>query len=490
MLDYVLKLTDDYLRCFDKKQRKRIGQFFTDKDMAVFMANMFNYDVNKMDLRILDPGAGSGILSAALVDYLSCFEVNSIHIVMYENDENILPLLESICEYMINNSNFDLSIDLRKTNFILDNDFESTGLINRFDMVISNPPYKRISKMDSESQKMLDIVYGFPNLYFLFMAMSLHLLVDGGEMVFIVPRSWTSGSYFRKFRQYLLDNGEITDIHLFISRDNLFRVDSVLQETMILKVSKTENRHEFINVSSSQDCDFSNLTIFSLGYDLAISSDDNSFIYLPTSEEELEVLNKVNSFENLLSDLGLIVRTGLTVGFRNKDLISSIETDDTVPLFYSIHFGDVFINFPIKTDKKQYISKSKKSLLQENRNYLFLKRFTTKEERRRLQPAIYLCNHFPEYDSISTDNKINFVDTIDSSDSLSVNELYGLYVLFNSTLYDVYYRVLDGSTQVNATEINSMHVPDRGVLKGLGDNLLKSNDLSTSNCDKLLMGLD
>ncbi len=87
---------------------------------------------------------------------------------------------------------------------------------------------------------------------------------------------------------------------------------------------------------------------------------------------------------------------------------------------------------------------------------MFVKRFTAKEEHRRLQCGVYLARKHPEYTEISTQNKINFISGLRE---LSECVVYGLYVLFNSTLYDSYYRILNGSTQVNSTEINSMPVP-------------------------------
>ena len=126
----------------------------------------------------------------------------------------------------------------------------------------------------------------------------------------------------------------------------------------------------------------------------------------------------------------------------------------------------------------------KNGLLQENKNYLFVKRFTSKEENRRLQCGIYLAKNYPEYEQISTQNKINFIESfiVEMSECL----VYGLYVLFNSTLYDKYYRILNGSTQVNATEINNMPVPDIGCIQKMGRKLMRSKDLSESNCDDIL----
>ena len=122
-------------------------------------------------------------------------------------------------------------------------------------------------------------------------------------------------------------------------------------------------------------------------------------------------------------------------------------------------------------------------MLQKNQNYLFVKRFTSKEEKRRLQCGMYFAKDFPQYDLISTQNKINFIDGVTA---ISECIIRGLYVLFNSTMYDTYYRILNGSTQVNSTEINCMPVPDIEVIKVLGQKLQETSDLSSENCDRLM----
>ena len=124
--------------------------------------------------------------------------------------------------------------------------------------------------------------------------------------------------------------------------------------------------------------------------------------------------------------------------------------------------------------------------MQDNRNYLFVKRFTAKEEARRLQCGVYLAKNFPQYEKISTQNKINFIDglVLEMSECL----VYGLYVLFNSTLYDRYYRILNGSTQVNSTEVNSMPVPDLETIQEMGRRLMRTRDLTEENCNMILEG--
>lgn len=50
-----------------KSEREEYGQFFTSLPIAEHMSDLFHVDLNKSFLRILDAGAGSGILSSATI---------------------------------------------------------------------------------------------------------------------------------------------------------------------------------------------------------------------------------------------------------------------------------------------------------------------------------------------------------------------------------------------------------------------------------------
>jgi adenine-specific DNA-methyltransferase len=64
--------------------------------------------------------------------------------------------------------------------------------------------------------------------------------------------------------------------------------------------------------------------------------------------------------------------------------------------------------------------------------------------------------------------------------------VYGLYAVLNSSLYDMYYRILNGSTQVNATEVNTIPVPERTKLEQLGRKMMALGNYSTAYCDSVL----
>ncbi|HBI12401.1 MULTISPECIES: Eco57I restriction-modification methylase domain-containing protein [unclassified Akkermansia] len=489
MIDHICTATAEYIARMPKPKRKKYGQFFTSKETAVFMAGLFSIPQGRNPLRILDPGAGSGILSIALIERLeSIAELGTIELVCYENDPNIVNLLRSNLEWACKQAAKDISYRIVTDNYILGQMLDYNGMLganpaaDKFDMVIGNPPYMKIAKDAPEAIAMPDVCYGAPNLYFLFATMSMFNLREAGEMVYIIPRSWTSGAYFKQFRRRFFEEGALEHIHLFVSREKVFEKESVLQETIIIKAKKNTKNPETITITTTQsNADFSNRTVFEAPYSTVVNGND-CYVYLVTNGEEVQTLKKLNRWTDTLPDIGLKMKTGLTVDFRNREALRDSAEDNAVPLFYSQHIQDGKVVFPAGKEH-EYIVTKQSGLLQENTNYLFVKRFTAKEEHRRLQCGVYLARKHPEYTKISTQNKINFISGLRE---LSECVVYGLYVLFNSTLYDSYYRILNGSTQVNSTEVNSMPVPPINTIEAMGKELIRVRDMSEATCDNIL----
>lgn len=478
MLNDVLENTARFMSLVPKTKRKKYGQFFTNETTAKFMASLFSFDLSKRKIEILDAGAGTGILAAAVIQKLyELGYMGDIYVTCYETDELAMPLLEenmALCNKLHN-----VFYTIKRENYLTSQNFSTSTLNNddyKYDYIIGNPPYMKIAKDAVEALAMPEVCYGAPNLYFLFWAMGVHNLKKEQELVYIIPRSWTSGAYFRKFREYLFDNCVITDIHLFESRDKVFEGESVLQETMIIKVKKTSIAPYSISVTSSSTSEFNDIRRFYAPYEIVVSK--NRFVYLVTNKEDADILRTINHFHKTLPEINLKMQTGIIVDFRTREVLRNEIEDGAYPLLYSQHIKDGKVVWPLGKEG-EVIKTDKKSYLQENGDFLIVKRFTSKEEPRRLQCGIYLKKKYAKFKYISTQNKVNFI----KCDSPCVT--YGLYVLLNSTLYDCYYRILNGSTQVNSTEINQMPIPERQVIEEMGKELMH-HELSVANCDKIL----
>ncbi|MBR1793594.1 MAG: Eco57I restriction-modification methylase domain-containing protein [Bacteroidales bacterium] len=479
VLNIAYRTTEAFVDTIPKQERKKYGQFFTSRKTAEFMASLFAIDYAKEELKILDAGAGTGVLTIALaVQLRKNGYKGQITAVCYEKDAKVLPILFKNLECL--NESLGVCYEIRRDNYLLSQNFNEIDLFNRvaeqYDMVIGNPPYQKIPKDAPEAKAMCEVCHGAPNMYFLFWAMGIHNLRAGGEMVYIIPRSWTSGAYFERFRSYLFRHCVITNIHIFGSRDKVFDGEFVLQETMIIKVKKTKEKSPYIRMSSCQASDFVDIRYYNVNYGTIVAP--NQFVFLVTSAEELEILSRVNSQTNTLQSDDLRMRTGLIVDFRSREVLRDNSEDGSYPLIYSHHIRNGRVSWP-DGRKAEYILTQKRGYLQENTDYLFVKRFTSKEENRRLQCGIYLKSDFSQYKYISTQNKVNYI-------RCDAPELaYGLFVILNSTLYDSYYRILNGSTQVNSTEINLMPVPSKDTIRQMGRELI-GMELTEDNCNKII----
>lgn len=488
------KKTEKYMKENSKDGRRGKGQFFTGRQVSEFMASLFDLSHIPKEISILDPGAGTGMLSAALLERLEADgRAERARLTCYETDENVLGLLEENLAGMKERSSLEIEYRIVKGNYIASQKKEyggapDAGEPERYDLIIGNPPYRKIGRNAEEALAMPDICYGAPNLYFLFMEMAAFNLDAHGEMVFIVPRSWTSGPYFRRFREKFLSEVHLRHIHLFESREGIFDGESVRQETVIIRASKAERekRPKSVIVTASVSAsDIGSRTVFEAPYDSVVSTAvirGQKCVLPVTGREKMEALRKIGRWKDTLLSNGLRMKTGLVTEFRNRDVLREAAGKDAVPLLHSCHVRNGRVAFP-GGRKTEWIADERKGLLQKNTNLLLVKRFSPKEYSRRLRCGVYLAEMFPEHDMISTSLTLNFIA---GEKELSESTVYGLYVLMNSTLYDTCYRMLNGSTAVNSTELNSMPVPPLKCIEEMGRRLMASGDMSEKNCNAIL----
>src|SRR5688572_19949130 len=213
----------------DPARKMEFGQFMTPGSVARFMASLFSERNGPM--RVLDPGAGVGSLTAA---FIGRWASEAMSVSAYEIDPTLATYLRAtLARYA---GNVDTTIVER--DFIQDAVYrlklgnEAEG----FTHAILNPPYKKINS-DSQHRALLRAVgLETVNLYTAFVGLALELLSAGGELVAIIPRSFCNGLYYKPFREWVMQRASIDHIHLFHSRTSAFNDDEVLQENVIVKI--------------------------------------------------------------------------------------------------------------------------------------------------------------------------------------------------------------------------------------------------------------
>lgn len=499
---YTEFLTNWYIDISTPEYRKKKGQFFTPRKTSEFMIRQFTGLNKEETIRILDPGAGMGIFESTICEFLlSAERTSKISFDLYENDENIIPLLKhnmGICRILMAKEGFKMTYKIHETDFILSNspifnDESNNFDCNRdgYDIVISNPPYYKLKKESPQAIEMQSIIKGQPNIYTLFMALSAKLLKNGGQITVLTPRSYFSGVYFENFRKWFFKNIKPVRIHVFESRRKVFGKYNVLQEMVILTAMKNSKTPKKIIVSTSngEPDEKDDLLIRKADYDkIIVENDSDITVRIPTSELDESIAAHIDKLGFKLGDLDLKISTGPVVPFRARKhlLISTDKKQNFAPLIWMQNIKDGKVSWPIQRNSKPIAIKNdeeSKKLLISRGNYVLIKRLSTKEGKQRINAGVLLENYLTS-DYIGIENHVNYVYKVNGS--LTEDEAYGIIALLNSRLYNRYFQMTNGSTQVNATDISNIPLPSLEKIRLIGSLVRKKKENSEIENEKII----
>ena len=477
-----------------RSRREELGQFLTATPVAEFMASMFGR--LPRTVRLLDAGAGAGSLTAAFVS--RCCEkrdgVRAIEATLYELDGEILDALAETmreCKHLCADKGIRFTFTIHPVDFIQEMSSRLAGdlfgsLPPAFDAAIANPPYRKISTDSAERCALRSVGVETSNLYTGFIALIQRLLVFGGQLVGITPRSFCNGPYFRPFREDFLSQLELRRLHVFESRQAAFREDSVLQENIIFHAVKGRNQPDELTISSSSGEHGDDITeaLFPFA-EIVHPRDPEKFIHIPSTASHATAKETMDGLRTSLAALGVTVSTGRVVDFRLKDALRKEPERGTVPLLYPCHFNGGTVHWPkIESRKPNAIldNDETRPWLVPSGVYLLTKRFTSKEERRRLVACVFDPD-LVKAKWVGFENHLNYFHArgLGLERTLAV----GLYAFLNSTVVDQYFRRFSGHTQVNATDLRTLAYPDRSTLQAMGREM-RSLDLPQDEIDQLV----
>lgn len=445
--------------------------------------------------RLLDAGAGIGSLSAAFLDRWTDggFDFQHVELDAFELDPVLARhLLQTLNKYKFR-ENF--------VSHIYEDDFIYAAAeslmgnlfakpLGRYTHAILNPPYKKINSHSAHRLVLRRVGIETVNLYSAFVALAVAMMAPGGQVVAIIPRSFCNGPYYRPFRDLILERTAIRRLHLFASRNKTFKDDDVLQENIIILLER-DGCQGTVTVSTSTDDSFSDLVSHEHPFDQIVLPDDpERFIHVPTSPEQ-SAIELSPAICYTLADLDIKVSTGPVVDFRLKEHLRDMPESDTVPLLYPAHFVGQTTAWPIKGMKKPNAierNTDTEKWLYPNGFYCVVRRFSSKEEKRRIMASVIEPGAFGDAPRLGLENHLNVFH--DNKRGLPEPLARGLAVFLNSTAVDVHFRRFNGHTQVNATDLKLMKYPSREVLIQLGEWAMQQGTLTQAQIDAKLKTLN
>lgn len=462
-----------------QKHKTEFGQFMTPSSVARFMASLFPPSTLQT-CRLLDAGAGVGALSCAFLDrwVAGDFAFKDVEVTAYEVDGTLRGhLVQHLSGYS------------RAKAHVIAGDYiemaTADGLKSKgYTHAILNPPYKKINSKSAHRLALRSVGIETVNLYSAFVALAVAEAAPGGQIVAIIPRSFCNGPYYRPFREFLLARAAIEHIHLFDRRDKAFSDDAVLQENIVIRLVR-DGQQGAVKITQSTDDTFLDLREQMFPFaEVVLPDDPEQFIHIPDgSPDPLSCLSKVR---HTLAEIGLSVSTGPVVDFRMREHLRKMPEADTVPLIYPAHLDGTVTTWPQAEIKKwNAIARNAETQrwLFPGGTYVLLRRFSSKEENRRLHVALLHHADIGHPDWIGFENHTNVFHV--NRQGLPEDLALGLYCWLHSTALDQHLRRFSGHTQINATDLRNISHPGWDDLIALGQRA-RSTGIDQITIDQLV----
>jgi adenine-specific DNA-methyltransferase len=417
-----------------------------------------------------------GSLTAAFVDAWGASGTSALHVTAVELDDAIRPHLAATLEEF---GAHGLSSDLVPSDFLewaaeRVNGFSSLDT-ELYDYCVMNPPYRKVQTGSPERRLLAHVGVDVTNLYAAFVALAVRLLRPGGQLVAITPRSFANGPYFRSFRRDFLAHVSLRKVHLYDARDLAFADSEVLQENVIVHAVRDAPRST-VRLTSSHSAEDTMTLVREVDHDEIVKpSDPDFFFHLTTDELAATIAAAMSSLPAGLKDVGLAVSTGRVVDFRTRHNLRDTPSPGDAPLIYPNHFDSGGLRWPLATSRKPNalaVNDQTKPLLLPNGTYVLVKRFTSKEERRRVTAVVTDPAALPG-GVVAFENHLNVFH--EDNGPLPTDLALGLAAFLNSTAVDVFFRQWSGHTQVNATDLRALRYPRREQLVALGEAIGRAN---------------
>ncbi len=337
----------------------------------------------------------------------------------------------------------------------------------RFDLIVGNPPYGRIGLSVAQRQLFARSLYGHANLYGVFLDAALRWRRASGLVAFLTPTSFLGGQYFSRLRDLLLDEAPPLVVDFVEARKGVF--DSVLQETCLTVFGPNPTRTAVLHVLRVNDRSLETVRAGTF----PVNGSPGSPWLLPRTLEQAGMFRRASGMTRRLHHLGYKASTGPLVWNRHKRQLRARASTKTYPLIWAEAVRPNAFTFDYRARASTpfvAIEPGQEHLIC-TRPCVLVQRTTAKEQQRRLVACAVPAEFLEQWGGIVVENHVNVLRST-STDAVPPAVLAAI---LNSKPVDQLFRCLSGSVAVSATELHSLPLPERKVLKRVEAALRRSS---------------
>lgn len=192
-----------------------LGQVFTPQHIFSDMLSLVRSVKREQNPRFLEPSCGNGAFWQNLQSNKVGIEIDSTALqkLLCHTEANAEVSQNAV--YLESKRDISLCATHRAQYEILNIDFFSYPVSEKFDTIIGNPPYVRYQDILDSTKALLkpfSAIFDMrTNLYLFFIYKCVLHLKERGELIFITPRDFLKSTASVKLNEFLFAQGSITD---------------------------------------------------------------------------------------------------------------------------------------------------------------------------------------------------------------------------------------------------------------------------------------
>lgn len=332
----------------------------------------------------------------------------------------------------------------------------------RFDLVIGNPPYGRVTLTPDQRQRFARGLYGHANLYGVFTDIAVRWTKKGGTIAYLTPTSFLSGHYYSALRELIAKEAPPAAIDFVHARRGVF--EDVLQETLLAAYRRGAKpgrvQVHYVQVASEREARvIRNGTI-------GLPSPASQPWLAPREPRHSALIAAAETMPARLADWGYSVSTGPLVWNRFKGQMRDRPARGAHPLIWAeaVTADGRFVFRAEKRNHAPYFKMERGDawLLVEEACVL-VQRTTAKEQARRLIAAELPADFIVQHGGVVVENHLNMVrPTARPAVSPAT-----VAAVLNSQVVDQLFRCINGSVAVSAFEMEALPLPSSAAMRSV-----------------------
>jgi adenine-specific DNA-methyltransferase len=345
---------------------------------------------------------------------------------------------------------------------------EALGAPRRFDLVVGNPPFGRVTLSSRVRERYARSLYGHANLYGVFLDAALRWRNASGLVAFLTPTSFLGGQYFSRLRALLLDEAPPLTIDLLTDRTGVF--PSVQQETCLAVFGPNPAKTAVVHLVTPAN---GGLKVTRAGSVSIGGGSPGAPWLLPRSPARARLARNAGRMRTRLHSLGYRASTGPLVWNRLKDQLRSRPSNGAYPLIWAeaVRPNEFRFEYRVRSEHRFVAVPRKQAHLLLARPCVLVQRTTAKEQRRRLVACHVPDEFLARWGKIVVENHVNVLST-SSGNPVSPR---AMAAVLNTEAVDEVFRCLSGSVAVSATELHALPLPPRQTFEEV-DRLLRAHE--------------